>query len=159
LALLCAYTRDGILRSSAEFIQSHSIGEVVTREALEAFIDGREPDRFSRATLKSVVRNINGTWTKSGHLQGRAKKVRSAPIVTCGAAAYAFFLDYLQGVRGQSLLSSEYCRLLDCPSGRLVELAAEASVKGWIVFKHIGNVIEALFPKLLTEQETEWLRV
>ncbi|MBW1896453.1 MAG: hypothetical protein JRI47_05290, partial [Deltaproteobacteria bacterium] len=43
LALLCAYARDSVLRSSAAFIQSYSFGEIVTREALEEFIDNQEP--------------------------------------------------------------------------------------------------------------------
>ena len=159
LALLCAYARDSILRSSAKFIQSHSIGDIVTRKALEEFIDSREPGRFSQATLKSTAGNINGTWTKSGHLHGRSKKIRSMPLATSGAVSYALFLDYLQGIRGELFLDSEYCRLLNCSPIRLIELATDASKKGWIVFKHIGNVIEVLFPNLLTEQETEWLRV
>jgi len=29
--------------------------------------------------------------------------------------------------------------------------------KGWIVFKRIGNVMEVLFPSLLTSEEMKWI--
>ena len=158
LALLCAYARDSILRSSAAFIQSYSFGEIVTREALEEFIDNQEPGRFSNATLKSTAQNINSTWTKSGHLQGRVKKIRSQPKATPGSVSYALLLGYLNGIRGESIFKTEYARLLDCSFERSIELAAEASGKGWIVLKRLGSVIEVLFPNLLSDQEMEWVR-
>lgn len=158
LALTCAYARDSILCSSAAFIQSYSLGEKVTREALEDFIDDQEPGRFSKATLKSTAQNINATWTKSGHLTGRVKKTRSRPKATCGSIAYALLLGYLEGARGDSLLKTKFTKLLDCPFERLSELATEASRKGWIVYKRLGNVIDVGFPNLLTDQEMEWLR-
>lgn len=158
LALTCALARDSILKSSAAFIQSYSHGEKVTREALEDFIDDQEPGRFSKATLKSTAQNINSTWTKSGHLTGRVKKTRSRPKATSGSIAYALLLGYLEGARGESLLKTEFTRLLDSSFERLSELATEASRKGWIVYKRLGNVIDVGFPNLLTDQETEWLR-
>jgi len=158
IALLCAYARDSILSSSAPFILDFSEGNIIRREVLEEFIDNKEPDRFSKATLKSVAQNINSSFTKSGHLTGRVKKIRSKPIPTPSAAAYALFLSYLSGIRGESLFHSEYTRLLDCPSHRTIELAEIASQSGWIVFKRIGNVMELLFPNLLTNQEMDWIR-
>ena len=158
LALLCAYARDSILRSSAEFIQNHSPGQIVSRQALEDFIDHQEPGRFSKATLKSTAQNINSTWTQSGHLQGRAKKVRTQAQATPGSVSYALLLGYLNGARGESIFKTEYTGLLDCSFYRLIELATEASQKGWIVFKRLGEVIEVLFPNVLSEQEMEWIR-
>jgi hypothetical protein len=158
IALLCAYARESLLRSTAEFILNFSEGTVVKRESLEEFIDNMESDRFSKATLKSVAQNINSSFTKSGHLSGRIKKIRSKANPTPGAAAYALFLGYLSGLRGESLFNSEYTRLLDCPAQRTIELAEIASQRGWIVFKRIGNVMELLFPNLLTNQEMDWIR-
>lgn len=158
LALLCTYARDSIFRSSAPFVLEFPEGATITREALEEFIDEIEPGRFSKATLKSTAQNINSTWTKSGHLVGRVRKVRVRAIPTAGSVSYALLLGYLTGVRGQSLFRTEYTKLLDCSFERLVELAEEASRKGWIVFKRVGDVIEILFPNLINEQEMEWLR-
>lgn len=158
LALLCAYCRDPILRISAPFILNLSENTVVSRERLEEFIDEKYPSRFSKATLKSTAQNINSSWTKSGHLIGRAKKIRSVARATPGAVSYAIFLGFLMGERGSLLFKTEYANLLDCSVERSIELANQAALKGWIVFKRLGNVIEVLFPELLNIQEMEWLR-
>lgn len=158
LAFLCAYARDPILRTSAQFILNYPEGAVINRNELETFIDDLEPGRFSKATLQSTAQNIVSSWTKSGHLQGKAKKVRSKAKATSGVVSYALFLGYLNGIRGEELFHSEYAKLLDCPVDRAIELAEDASRQGWIVFKRVGTVIEASFPNLLTEEELAWIR-
>ena len=157
LALVCAYSRDSILRASASFIYTFTEGQVVRREDLEGFIEKQDPGRFSKSTLKSTAQNINSTWTQSGHLMGKAKKTRSRARATPGAVAYALLVGYLAGLRGESLFSSEYAKLLDCPVARIIELAEIASQRGWMVFKRVGSVIEVLFPNLITTKEMEWI--
>ena len=157
LALLCAYARDAILRSSSEFIFSFREGDPVSRDALEAFLEGRFPDRFSPATKKSTAQNLNKTWTASGHLSGSRNKVRDKAVATAGATTYALFLDYLLGERGYSAFSGEYASLLDTSTPQAIMLAEEASRRGWMVFKHIGEVMEASFPAFITESEQEWI--
>lgn len=157
LALLCTYARDSIFRSTAPFILKFPQSATITRESLEEFIDAQEPGRFSKATLKSTAQNINSTWTKSGHLCGRARKVRSHANPTAGSVSYALLLGYLAGSRGQALFQTEYTKLLDCTFDKAIELAEEASRKGWIVFKRVDDVIEVLFPNLINQEEMEWL--
>lgn len=158
LALLCTYARDTIFRGSAPFILKFPTGATVPRESLEDFIDSRESGRFSKATLKSTAQNINSTWTKSGHLHGRVRKVRARANPTAGSFSYALLLGYLTGVRGQALFQTEYTKLLDATLDKAIELAEEASRKGWIVFKRVGDVMEVLFPNLINQEEMEWLR-
>ncbi len=158
LALLCAYARDPILRSTSSIILGLPEGEASARVSLEELIDSKEPGRFSQATLMSTAQNINSTWVKSGHLKGRVLKVRAQALPTVGSVSYALLLGYLAGVRGQALFRTEYAKLLDCSFERAIELAEEASRKGWIIFKRVGNVIEALFPNLINAQEMKWLR-
>ena len=157
LALLCSYSRDSLLRMSSDFIRQLKEGEKATHEAMEEYIEEKEPGRFSKATLKSTARNLNATWTKSRHLVGRVKKIRSRAMETPGSVSYALFLGYLTGVRGQALFETEYAHLLDCSTARSIELAEDASRRGWIIFKRIGNVMEVQFPNLLTSQEKEWI--
>lgn len=157
LAALCACSRDPLLRSTAPFILGFAEGTIVAREALEAFIDAREPGRFSKATLKSTAQNINSSWTQAGHLTGRVHKVRARALATPGATALALLLGYLTGLRGESLFRSEYRRLLDCGFDQAIALAEDASRRGWITLKRIDRVIEALFPNLINAQEMEWL--
>jgi hypothetical protein len=157
LALLCAYSRDSLLRMSAPFILPLIEGETFRREALEEYVYKKEPSRFSEASLKSTVRNLSATWTKSGHLVEKATKIRSRAMATPGSVSYALFLGYLVGIRGEALFTTEYTRLLDCSVARSIELAEEASRRGWIVFKRVGKVMEVQFPNLLTAEEREWI--
>jgi hypothetical protein len=142
---------------SSNLIRQLTEGKIATCEAMEEYIEENEPGRFSKATLKSTAQNLNSTWTKSGHMVGRAKKIRSRAMVTPGSVSYALFLGYLTGVRGQAMFETEYIRLLDCSTARSIELAEDASRRGWIVFKRIGNVMEVQFPNLLIAQEKEWI--
>jgi hypothetical protein len=158
LALLATYARDSIFRASAPMILKSPEGSVITRDSVEELIDNLEPGRFSKATLKSTAQNINSSWTKSGHLIGRNKKVRSQAIPTAGSTAYALLLGYLAGARGQGLFSTEYIKLLDCSREKTIEFAEQASRRGWITYKRVGDVIEVLFPNLINQQEQEWLR-
>jgi hypothetical protein len=158
LALLCTYARDSIFRSTAPFILKLPEGATITRDSLEEFIDNLEPGRFSKAPLKSTAQNINSTWTQSGHLCGRARKVRSRANPTAGSVSYALLLGYLSGVRGQALFQTEYAKLLDCTFDKAIELAIDASRKSWIVLKRVGDVIEVLFPNLINQEDMEWLR-
>lgn len=157
LALLSAYARDGLVRTSAPLVLPLADGETFRKEKLEEYINKDNPNRFSEVTLRSVVRNLGATWTKSGHLVENENKVRTRAQATTGATAYGLFLGYLCGVRGEALFSTEFTKLLDCSSARAVELAEEASRRGWIVFKRIGKVMEVQFPNLLNAQEREWI--
>lgn len=157
LALMCACARDPLLRQSADFILKFDKDETVTRKALEGFIDSKDPGHFSRATRSSTAQNLNSTWTKSGHLIGKARKTRSKAIATPGSVSYGLFLGYLIGFRGEALFMTDFAHLLDCSLEKAMQLAEEASRRGWIVFKHVGNVIDVQFPNILTAEEREWI--
>ncbi len=158
LAALCAYSRDPLLRATAPFVLGFQEGATVTREAMEDLIDAQEPGRFSKATLKSTAQNINSSWTQAGHLAGRVRKVRARAVATPGAASLALLLGYVSGLRGESLFNSDYTKMLDCSFDKMIELAEDASRRGWISLKRVGQVIEVLFPNLITAQEMELLR-
>lgn len=156
LALQCAYARDALLRSSASYILSTPEGTTISRESMETHIETVFPNRFSAATLKSTAQNLNSSWTKAGHLSGRAVKIRRRAAPTPGNAAYAVFLGYLAGLRGLSLFGSPYAKLLDCSAERSLELAQLAAQKGWISVNHIGDVFEVSFPSLQKHTDREW---
>lgn len=146
LALLCAYCRDPILRSTSSLLIDAPEGTVVRREDLEDLVETKEPGRFSKVTVTSIAQHVNSTFTKSGHLRGKAKKVRSRATPTVGSVSYALLLGYLSGARGVSLFETPYAKLLDCGTEQLIDMAQTASQRGWLVFNHVGNVIEVLFP-------------
>ncbi len=96
LALLSAYSRDGLLRMSAPYVLSLKEGEVLDRVAFKEFLDKKASGRLSEFCLDGLVRNVCGTLIRSGHLQ-RTGKVRSRAVATEGSVAYALFLGYLLG--------------------------------------------------------------
>jgi hypothetical protein len=149
LALLCAYCRDPLLRSSASLVLGAPEGAIISREAVEGHIEQLNPGRFSPATLKSTAQNINSSWTKAGHLTGRARKIRHRLVPSPGGAAYAVFLGHLSGIRGMALFDSEYSKLLDCPAERVLDLVQDAAARGWLTMNRIGDVVEVNFPQLL----------
>lgn len=157
LALLCALTRDSILRQTARLIMDTSEGSMFTNESVEDYIGNLFEDRYSKVTLASMARNIRSSWTQTGHLSGRSIKNRVRAGATPSTVAYALLLGCLMGRRGSELFETEYAKILDCSRERAIEMAEQASVRGWIVFKRIGNVMETSFPGLLTEQEVLWL--
>ena len=157
LALISAVIRDPILRASIPFIRDTRENDIVDRQALEQFINELEPDRFSKATLISTAQNINATWTQAGHLKGRVRKIRTLAQATPGSVSLALLLGYITGHRGPALFQTEYTSLLDCPMHTAVELAEEASRRGWTVFKRVGDVMEVHFPRIITAEEMEWV--
>lgn len=153
LALLSAYSRDGLLRMSAPFFLSLTEGDIADRSVFEQFLEKKTAGRLSESCLKSLVRNLCGTWVRTGHLE-KTKNVRSKARSNVGSVSYALFLGYLIGIRGETLFSSDFMHLLDITFARSVELAEEASCRGWLVFNHIDKIIEVRFPKLISDAET-----
>jgi hypothetical protein len=157
LALLCAAARDSLLRSTLKVILNTPELSILPREKMETFIDSLEANRFSKATIRSIAQNINSSWTKTGHLKGRVRKIRSKANPTPASVAYALYLGYLQEGRGTELFETDYIKMLDCSRERAIELAEVASARGWIVFKRIGNTMETLFPNLISPKEAKLL--
>jgi hypothetical protein len=146
LALLCALGRDKLLRASQPFILAKEHGVIVPRSETEQFFDELYPGRFSPVMLKSLAQNINGSYTLTGHFVGRTKKIRSKPKATTASVVYAVYLSTLQGVRGLSLLSSNFIKILELNTGQTIEHLQIASQKGWVNLKYMGEVIEVNFP-------------
>lgn len=145
LALQLAVARDPLLRGSTEVILSLHPGEHLSRETMEAHLAKDNPDRFSPASLRSFAQNINGTWTQSGYLSGRAKKYRTEQRVTYVNLVFALILGHYQGLSGQRLFSSFWVRLLATDLESLYELAHRATLRGLINFKKASEVIEVSF--------------
>jgi hypothetical protein len=153
--LLCAYARDSLIRCSAKLVLPLNVGDQLTVETIEDFLQHEFPGRFSKGALNSTARNLKASWTKSGHLSGRGKKFRVRAVASSGSVSYALLLGYLSGLRGKSLFESEFMKLLDCPIGEAMEMADTSARNGWIIFKRLGDVVEVLFPAILTQTEME----
>ncbi len=153
LALLCACARDPILRATSSVIlaapdRTPITPAMISKAASEAF-----PGRYNATMLANIGRHAASSWRQSGHLKGRFAKVRSKPECRPPAVAYALFLGYLCDDRGDGLLETIWTRLLDTPSHTLHEQAFLASQRGWLEYRHAGNVTDIGFRYLLRCEE------
>lgn len=153
LCLVCAYARDPQLRFSFGYVQTLRPGEAHHRSAMEQHLEAGFPGRFSAAMKKSMAQNVSTSWTVAGHLAGRVNKTRRLPEPRPASAAYAMFVGYLSGLRGERLLESPYAALVSSSRSQLQASLALASARGLLRFKHAAGVFEFDFSSLLTPIE------
>lgn len=153
LALLCALARDPLLRATAPPVLSMQPGNELARQVMTDALRQAVGDRLNDSTLDKVVRNTSASWSQSGHLQGRARKIRRRVIARPASTTYALMLGYLLGQRGSRLFESLWTAVLDSNPSELRALAAEAKRHGWLDMKLSGDVVEIHFPQLLTPAE------
>ncbi len=149
LALLSAVARDAILRGTAEKILALPIGDAVSPDMLAEAVNACFPHRYNSTTLASIGRNAISSWQQAGLLSGKLNKVRVKAHSHPASVAYALLLGHLSGARGEALFLTLWCRLLDTPMHILHEQAIVASQRGWIEYRHMGNVTEVGFRYLL----------
>jgi hypothetical protein len=149
LALLAATARDSLLRSTMGAVIEIPVGQELTRERIQEAVVAARGDRFSATTMKSLLANVTSSWTQSGHLAPRGR-IRTAPPTGTSAVALALFLGYLTGARGLMLFATPWTALLGLPESRLQDMAREASRRGWLTYRGIGDVVDITFERLLT---------
>lgn len=153
LCLVCACARDPQLRHSFELIRTLRRGEVLARADMEQHLENGFPGRFSPAMKKSMAQNVNTTWTFAGHLAGKKKKTRQFPEPRPVSAAYAMFVGYLAGLRGEQLLDSAFAALVASNRSQLQVALSLACAKGLLSLKQAGGIVEFDFSNLLTPAE------
>lgn len=153
LALLSAVTRDALLRSTAKLIMDTLVGTPVDAGMLSEAVAQAFPDRLTEGISAKVGRNTASSWTQSGHLKGRTKKVRVRARASLGAVVYALLLGHLSGARGLPLYETLWAQLLDAPANELDALAFSASQRGLLEYRRMGDVAEFGFSRLLNATE------
>jgi hypothetical protein len=111
------------------------------------------PGRYNPTMLANIGRHAASSWQQSGHLLGRAKKIRSRAVAHPESTAYALFLGHLSGAGGEGLFSTPWTALLDAPAHVLREQARAAARHGLLDYKSLGGVSEIEFPYLLRDGE------
>ena len=153
LCLVCAYARDPQFRHSFELIRTLRPGEVLERSIMEQHLEHGFPQRFSPAMKKSMAQNVNTSWTMGGHLTGKAKKIRRFPEPHPLTAAYALFVGYLTGLRGEPLLDSPFAHLVAANRSALQTALNLAAARGLLSLKQAAGIVEMAFAPLLTPEE------
>ena len=145
IALASSLMRDPALRGTAGPVLSAPVGAPVTAHELATAVNDAYPGSYSETIAHKIGRNAASTWTQSGHLAGRVTKVRRRAHPRPASVAYALFLASLQGREGELLFESLVVQAQDAPRRELKELAREASRRGWIDYRSVGNVTEIGF--------------
>ena len=146
LALLCAWTRDPLLRATTPAVLNTQQGQDVSVLAVADAVAEAFPNQYSPLNEQKIARNARATWTSSGHLAGRTRKLRRKIVARPASVAYAFLLADVSGVAGEAMLSSAWCELLDLNREEARTSAAAAHRHGFLNFRSAGSVIEVSFP-------------
>lgn len=149
LALLLAITRDYLLSESIDVVINTSIGSRVDTNLIAENIEEKHPNRFTIKTRIASSKNIASTWKQAGHITGKMKNLRTQVTPGYYAVAYALFLGYLQGLRGDFLFQTKWTKALDCSENELRTLAQEAAKRELLSFQYSGNVTVVNFKSLI----------
>ncbi|MCT0213652.1 MAG: hypothetical protein DCF23_05750 [Cyanobium sp.] len=141
LALLTGLARDPLLRSSAPLVMGMAPGTVLSRSDLIEAIRAFTLERLSPRVLTAVAQNTASSWTQTGHLQGKVRKVRQSVTPSPTVVAYSLWLGYSEGRRGKGLLNTLWTSVLDCSPSALIELALQAKRLGLLEASHGGGVL------------------
>ncbi len=142
LALLCCLARDPLLRATATPVLSLSVGAELSRRALLISLQHATGDRINAAVLDKVARNAASSWTQSGHLVGRTRKVRRRVDPSFGPVALAAWLGAAEQLDGPRLLSSQWTRPLDRSPDALLDLLLQAKQRGLLRATVGGGVFD-----------------
>ncbi|MBY6061971.1 hypothetical protein [Microbacterium esteraromaticum] len=148
LAGLLAFTRDEVFRASFAAIADLPVGSTVTSADLTIAVAAQFGSEMSESTLGKTGRNTGACWTQTGHLAGRAKKVRTEVSARPAAIAYAAYLGHLAGGRGLGVLDNPWSQILGLAPGRTLEALRDAHTEGLLDLLVAGNVVDVSFPAL-----------
>lgn len=149
LALLLALARDPLLRITAQAVLKLQPGEELARRELTNALNETVGGRLSESTIDKVVRNAASSWTQSGHLKGRGRKMRQRVVPTPATTAYALLLGHLTGMRGPAIFESLWAQVLDASAGELIDVAVDSRRLGLLDMVQAGGVVEVSFSRLL----------
>ena len=154
IALLCAVARDPLLRATSKAVLPMPIGSELLRSAMTSAIRESVGRRLNESILDKVARNAGSSWSQSGHLDGRVRKIRREVRPTPGSVAFAVWFGSLHGLAGEDLLRTPWVRMLDQLPVELLDLALRAKQLGLLNASSGGGVVEIDVTPLETLQGT-----
>jgi hypothetical protein len=153
MALLFAAWRDPLLLATAGAVLAWPEGRPVHWGDLDDAVEVRYPGSYSPNIRAKIGRNTLSSWTQAGYLVrvDRGPAIRSKFEPSPGAVAMALVVGAAGGASGARLFTGEFANLLNAPLQTLHDRAYDASRKGWLEYRSLGNVTEVDLSKLLAE--------
>lgn len=148
IALLYAVGNDYLLAESIPILNHARTGEKVTVEVLEENVESYYPDRYSRVTRRSIGKNLASSWKQAGFITGKVKNIRTQPDINYLVVAFAFLMAYLDGIRGDFILKSNWVKALSLDDKAIRSLAIEAGKRDILNYQYAGNVTSITFTNL-----------
>jgi hypothetical protein len=142
LAGLLALCRDMVFRSTVPLIVNTPIGHPVGRDRIHAHLLQGFAARYSASTLSSTAENVSSSWRQTGHIHGVKEPIRSKARADACALSMAISIAFLRGLRGRTILASEWVSLLDLQPAELEALMGGAHRQGLVTFRRTGEVVE-----------------
>lgn len=157
LAGLCALATDTLFRATAHLVVGLSPGAEVAAGDFAKPVEQAFPGVYAGTTMATIASKAYASWGQTGHLGQASKgvKPRIRPVAAPANVAYALMLGHVQGIRGEALFETLWSQVLDAPRSELYDLAATASQRGLIEFRHAGGVVEVGFRELLRQPEEQ----
>lgn len=153
ISLLFAIGNDYLLEESIPVVAETKLGDKVLIEKVEQNIESHYPNRYSPNTLRSMAQNIASSWKQAAFITGKVKNIRTQPEISFNVVAFAFFMSYLEGDRGDFILASKWVKALFLNESKVRELAIEASKRDLFQYQFGGNVTSISFSNLITKLE------
>lgn len=150
VAHLCALARDPLLRATAEYVIPIRIGGECIRHEFTSTLREAVDVRMNDSTLDKVARNSGASWSVSGHLKGRVRKIRQSVTPTVGGVAYALWIGSLEGRVGDELYTSFWMSIFDAPISELHAVTLRAKQMN-LIRAAIGGEVVQVDPSRLLE--------
>lgn len=151
LIFIYAFTEDHLLFESLDVVRNHNPGEKVAVEVFKENLEKYYPNKYSKVTSHSIGKNLASSWKQGGFIEGKSKNIRVQPDISFTVSAFAFFLAFLQGERGEFILNNPIVKSLCLSESRLRELAIEAAKQDLLQYQFGGNVTTFSFTELLSK--------
>lgn len=149
LAILYAIGNDHILNDSIPLINKTEVGQKVTIESVEALLESLYPQKYTDNTRRSMAQNIASSWKQAGFITGKLKNLRTQPEINYTVVSFAFLLSYLNGLRGDFIIKSNWVKALCLDEKSIRTLALEAGKRDLLQYQFAGNVTSITFSNLL----------
>lgn len=147
LAVQVAWARDPLFRATTGPIMESPEGARVETVALSEALEASIPDQYSTINRNKIARNAASSWTQSGHLKGRGKKIRARFASTPTAVTLALALGHTAGFHGPTVFTNPWCRLLDLSADQARNRAFDAHRAGLLNLRAVGEIVELSFPR------------
>ena len=151
LTLLYAIRQDYLLAESYTVVASTKLGSTVAIESIKENVQAQHPNSFSDNTKRSLAQNIASSWKQAGFITGKVRNIRTQPVIGYHVIAFALVLAYLNGERGDYILSSKWAKALCLSDGQLRELAIEAARRDLLQYRYAGNVTAIAFTNIFNK--------